>query len=561
MGLREGPRAVTERAWTSAGRIRTSVQVGARLWGALALAGIMLAGLLLRWQYLLLQEVIGTDGVWYAVLGANLAHGRGYTDPTGAVSAFYPPLYPLSVGLVSLVVRDLEMAARLASLAAGLALLPIVYAIARLAFDRRVAVVAAFLTATLPPLAENSVLVLGEALYTLCLCAATLTGIVALRARARGRLVWFGLTGALLAAAALTRPEGYPYAFAWAAFLAVALWPARRDKGWAALVAPVAVFAVTYAIVLAPYLVFLRQQTGHWQLSGKVATNVVVAYRGADAAERNYFSLNPEGTAIGGFAADRDSLLATIRRSPFGFVKHYRLALIEEFGLLFETLSPLLFALLPLGLVAPAWPREQRAARVAVLLLTLPLALLPAFFLDQRFLLPLLPALLIVAAAGAVALGERLAGVRAGVRRARVVAGVVLAITALWLAWSAPLLLLGPFGNYDPWNQALESRRAGEWLRDHYPPGQVILSRKPYVAFYSGGRLVELPLADYERTLAYARRQGARFLVVDERSLALYRPEFLALLDGAPPPDLTLVYDWRDRPGYRLRIFEIRDAR
>ena len=526
----------------------------------LALGLALLAGLLLRWQYLRLQEVIGTDGAWYAVLGYNVVRGHGYVDPTGAVSTFYPPLYPLSVGLLSLVVADLELAGRLAALLASLALIPVVYLTASLAFERRVAAVAALLTALLPALAENGVLVLSEALYTLCLGLATLAGILALRAAGRARVAWCALTGGALALAALTRPEGLPYALAWGVLLLVALRPARRAgwrKGWPALAASLAAFAVAYAALLAPYVVFLHHHTGQWRLSGKVATNVVVAYRGAAAAERNYFSLNEQGTGIGGFAADRDRLLDVIRQSPVGFVKHYRQGLVAEFDLLFDTLSPLLFALLPLGLVAVPWPPGRRWPRVAILVQLLHLALLPIFFLDQRFLLPMMPALLIVAAAGAVALAERLAG--RDPHRARLRLGWLAGIVALWLVWFAPVLFIEAFGNYDPWNQAIESRRAGEWLRDNYPPGQVVMSRKPYVSFYSGNRLVELPLADYDATIAYARRQGARFLVIDERSLALYRPQLLFLLDGPPPPDLSLVYDWQDRPGYRIRLFELRD--
>lgn len=519
-------------------------------------AAAIVAGLALRLEYLRLQEVIGTDGVWYAVLGRNLLRGRGFTDPTGAVSTFYPPLYPISVGLVSLVVGDLERAGRLAALLAGLATLPIVYLIGRLAYGRRVGALATLIAALLPALAENSVLVLSEALFTFCLCGATLAGLLGFRAAGARRLVACGLAGGLLAAAGLTRPEGYQYAPAWGLLILAAAWPMLRARDWRAALGPLVAFGLAYLLVLAPYVLFLRAQTGRWQLSGKVATNVVVAYRGFEAQEANYFGLTPDGDRIGGFAADTDSLLAAIRRAPLGFVKHYRAELVREFDLLFDTLTPILFALLPLGLLVP-WPRERRLARAANLLALLPLLTLPVFFLDQRFLLPLMPALAVVAAAGAVALGERLAAGRAERVGRPVVWGTLAAVLALWVAWNAPLILLGPLGNYDRWNQAIESRRAGEWLRASYPPGQVVISRKPYVSFYGDARLVELPLADYDRTIAYARRQGARFLVVDERSLRLYRPQLLPLLDGPPPADLALVYDWRERPGYRIRIFEI----
>lgn len=518
----------------------------------------MVAGLALRLQYLSLQEVIGTDGAWYAILGANLLHGRGYTDPTGAISTFYPPLYPITVGLLSLLVSNLELAGRLASLAASMALIPVTYFLAKVTFDRRVAAIAALLAALLPPLAENGVLVLAEALYTLLLTAGALAVVAGVRASNPATPAWYAVAGALLAGAGLTRPEGYPYAPVFGLLILGVAVRNRRRAGIGRVAVPILAFGIAYVVVLAPYLVFMRQQTGQWQLSGKVATNVVVAYRGAAAEERNYFTLNPAGTGIGGFAADTDSLLDTIRRSPGGFLKHYRSALVDEVRLLEETLSPILFALLLPGLVFSAWPRGRRLPRLALLALLMQLALLPIFFLDQRFLLPMMPPLVILASAGIVAVGDRLAGPAPLAWRGATTWSS--AILVVWLLWSSPLLLIGPFGNYDRWNQALESKAAGEWLRANAPPGQVVLSRKPYVTFYSypvRNRLVELPLGSLDEILVYGRRQGANYLVIDERSLARYRPGLLPLLDGAAPPGLTVVYDWRAKPGYRIRLFSI----
>jgi 4-amino-4-deoxy-L-arabinose transferase-like glycosyltransferase len=526
------------------------------IWPRLAVGVAVLVGLALRWQYFTREEVIGTDGAWYATLGYNLLHGRGYTDIAGATSTFYPPLYPISVGLVSLVVPNLELAGRLAALVANLALIPLTYLLARQAFERRVAFVAALLIALLPALAQNGVLVLSESLYTLCLCGATLAGIATLRASDRRRWRWAALTGMGLALAALTRTEGYPYIAIWTALLLAAYWP-RHRRDWRRCGGVLAAFGAVYLLVLAPYLLFLHAHTGHWDLSGKVATNVVIAYDGMPAEEHNYFGLNAAGTTIGGYAGDRDSLLAELEQSPVAFIKHYRQALLDELNLLPQTISPLLFLLAPIGLIFVRWPRDQRAARVALLALLTQLVLLPLFFLDQRFLLPMTPALLIFAAAGMIALAERLSRAMSVTRWRLPVTAWVAVLLAGWVAWFLPVLLIGPFGNYDPWNQAIESRDAGEWLRAHYPPGQVVMSRKPYVPFYANGRLVELPQDNLDRILAYGRQHGARFLVVDERGIADVRPNLLPLLDGPAPPGLKLVYDWHGRMDERLRIFEI----
>ncbi len=80
--------------------------------------------------------------------------------------------------------------------------------------------------------------------------------------------------------------------------------------------------------------------------------------------------------------------------------------------------------------------------------------------------------------------------------------------------------------------------------------GRVALCRAGFVAS---------PRADYGDYLAYARRKGADYLLVDERELLVLRPHLSFLLDDAHPPvELEPVFKSRDGKGLTI-VYRIKD--
>src|SRR5689334_6646877 len=69
---------------------------------------------LIRLFFARYRYVINTDGVYYATLGKHLISG----DIKGGLSTYWSPLYPLLVGLSSLVFTNLELAGRIVSIVA-----------------------------------------------------------------------------------------------------------------------------------------------------------------------------------------------------------------------------------------------------------------------------------------------------------------------------------------------------------------------------------------------------------------------------------------------------------
>jgi hypothetical protein len=201
------------------------------------------------------------------------------------------------------------------------------------------------------------------------------------------------------------------------------------------------------------------------------------------------------------------------------------------------------FAFAIVGVLRPPggrwWP-------IGVPLLALPLLYAP-FSVDRRFFVPAIPLFMIFTARGVET-------ARAWLEGHRVVGASVMGRAVLMGAVLFGVLY--PFAGRASLDDAPEHRAAGEWLESHWkriavfhPPGEpthprpVVMSRKPWVAFYSGGFIAELPEGGLATVLDRARRKQADVLVIDERWISTTRPELIPLLDPAQAlPGLAVLY-------------------
>src|SRR5439155_9773115 len=113
--------------------------------------------------------------------------------------------------------------------------------------------------------------------------------------------------------------------------------------------------------------------------------------------------------------------------------------------------APVFFALAVFGAFVALWRRAWPIALPVVG----SLVLYAPFSTDRRFLMPVVPLVLVFAALGVTALASRLAGVAGGPRRALV---IVTAVVALGHAAYTLAVTRGI-------DDAPEHRAAGEWLR------------------------------------------------------------------------------------------------
>ncbi len=504
--------------------------------------------------------IIEHDGAMYAALAAAMLRG----DWAHGVSAFWPPLEPLLIAGVAWVARafgaasgpaELEICARAVSVLAGTALLIPLHALACRVIGPRGAVFALALAAFHPRLARFSGAALTEMPFTLLLVA----GVAALAnttvaTRARARQAWEAAAGACFGLAWLARPEGMPIALAmWAIswFAPAAAGRARR---------PSPAFLVVLALVSLPYLLHLHSVTGRWTLGEKGAYNFWREHRAAfvdetpvppEVGERAFESAElaatPAGAAlpVGAWAARHAGAVAARTLRNLGVIVVSSLP---------GAVVPIVFLL---ALAGAAMLRWRAGWPVLAPLVLFPL-LYAAFTVDRRFFVPVAPFAVVLAARALRGFEDWAARKRGATFGSAAGAGALGAMcgAAIFYLASTP-------GGID---RAPEHRAAGAWLgavaranpSDFAFAGRpVVMSRKPWVAYYSGGLVAELPDGDLAAVLERARAKRADVLVIDERWIAATRPALLPLLDPKRAPAGVRVIHRRAGP-YPIVLYDVR---
>jgi hypothetical protein len=518
-----------------------------------------LAAFALRLSVLLcFEHVISPDGVEYVAHARKLAAG----DIADGMSTYWAPLYPALVGLASLVFRDAEFAGRFVSVVAGAALVIPAHRLIRRWYGRRIALVGASLVALYPLLIYYSTVLLTESTYTLFFTCGVLAGWTALKGtRARA----YALAGAVFGACYLLKPE----AFGFIPLLLVMVFArhlltktrlqrtkdeTRRtnDEGTSmkarlhhssirnALMLVAGFFAAAW-----PQILYLRWSTGVWLLSGKTAGHLLQGARlaGGDPSPAPLSSLTDASTAL--------VRLAKALRFEY-----------EIFNLIFPTLFVLLVAL---GLFRRRWTRA-RAVRELYLLafVAATLAGYAVTLPNIRFLAPLAPLLLCWVAKGisefAAWTRETLARLRVAedfnARACKLVAPLLVAMLVVSLSPLFVYLMRG-----DKWGDYYGQKRAGVWIKEHEGGRGLreptIMATVPVAAFYAGGRNVALAEEDYAALVSRARREGAGYVVVNERDFK--RMDSLrSLLDPrAEHTGLRLAREFDEPPDQRVLVYEV----
>ncbi len=513
--------------------------------GVAAALMLALAAGALRWLVWTRTAVIHNDGPTFL----GLAQLMGEGEWRAALAHAFHPLYPISVLAAQRALEVIglaegaagwERAGALVSVCSGAASVLAAYALLRWTLGGRLALAGAAVLAVHPYAVSYSSDVQSDGLYLALFLASAACGWRALR---DSDLRFALATGVGSALAYLTRPEGIGVAGMLAFLLCVrALRAPLRRAGLATALA----LSVPALLVSAPYLLHLRESSGHWALTRKKSVlelagspparaTILVSASEPLLRERPFLETVLSGPRHG--AAGPAEAPA-----PASGVQRHAAALRVLALCLISGLRPELAVLALVG----AWQRGRRAPELGYLaglgLLygvacygmaygvgyldrrhVLPLALLSLGFVSSA--LPLLGSALlrVFARGGALAPSSSLRP------WAPAAAGVALvALVAL------PKTLESRRGD------ALAERRAAEWLA--LQPGEIgpVAATRQRVAYYAGASFVPLPEFDLRAVqnparsaLDYLRSAGARHVVVDDRWLgegtALSDPEPLGL--------------------------------
>ncbi|MFQ5417121.1 MAG: glycosyltransferase family 39 protein [Myxococcota bacterium] len=411
------------------------------------------------------EPMIGGDNAHYMILAESIGTGQGYRDihiPSAPNHAQYPPFYPLVLAAVGALGGSL-IAFKIVSMFLTTASVVSLYLLARMRLGWTGALAVAAPLAVSPVLLDHSHWVLSEALFLLCVLVA-----LAAAERSTGTDRWFVASLIAGVLAFLTRFAGLPVLIALALPLA---W--HRDWRRLAVVTAVATVAVggwwlwgwlgdapgagRYAEV-----VFLRD-TYRPELG---SIDVTELFRRAGSTAWAYLSDVLPDTLLGSAAAHRSPGWST-----GGSVV---VAILAALGWLrgVRRMRPTEWYAVGYAAVICAWPDD---------------------FATRRYLLPLLPIVVLLAVTGANSLVGRIPG-----------RTPVWALPALGGAL-ALLALPGDLAAVEQNRRCAELARQGQaqpcqppgwrafaeiarWVRENTPDDAIVVSRKPRLFYLLAGR-------------------------------------------------------------------------
>lgn len=440
--------------------------------------------------------------------------------PLFQANPFHGPGYPLAIRTVQLTGVDAFSAAKLVSLSFALLFVLDCWVLFASFMGPSEALLATAITAFHPLTLELGVTIMSDMMAA----ALFLTAIVLLVTPQRPGMGGFALAGVCAGACYLTR---YVYLFGiLLPLVLLALSGEARDK-FRTKLSHVGLFLAGFLLMTAPWMAFLYQTKGNPLWNQNHLNVAFKMYRQGQG-----WNLFPSEEQYGGLAD-------VIRSDPRLFVKSWT----KTFAELPKRMLDLIPGVGAIGAVGFfVWVARFNHRKAILLALTAMYGILVSMvWLEDRFLLPLLPLFAAFLAGGLCAIPSKLETSGFGACTGALLRRIPLRLTAvagtlLFLVFLSAHRIPSYFAD-----QAPEYRRAGEWLSARTPENASVLSAKPHVAFFGGAsflyfrtyRLQDARLEDLPNLLERIRPS---FVVFDERYTSVEFPQFRAMLDPDTQP-------------------------
>lgn len=520
----------------------------------ITIIGLIILAFVIRIFFLQFQQFITHDGAEYAVLGKNLISGNGYVSIQGQINLFFSPLYPLLIGVFSILFNNLELSARLVSVLFGSLLIVPLYFFARRMYSQKVAIISSLIAALYWVLIRYSTQTLTESTYTFLLVCSAWAGYAALTKQTKSLYV---LSGIILGLSYLTRPDAIGYVVI---IMVLTLIYFDKDNGqrtqWKKALVCCLIMLISFLAILSPYLLFFHDQTGRWTLGNRDIINTIYGENTNDAIgfEKNVFGLTDDGKEIKILMTQNSSLFNYLINNPAGIARRYMQNSEEQYiRYITSIFPPLLIMLVGAGLFRQNWTTQRLKKELFIaIFIAYPLLIYPLFHIDSRYISPVLPLAIVWAANGINEVQTWLDtnlnnSARGRFRESFLLKNIVSIVVILSLL---PMMI-----TIYHTNSPVEHKEAGLWLKDNSPPDSIILSRDPFVSFYSERIWLPLPYANYSQMLYYAKYHKATHIIIDRRIVEL-RPELAFLMDKkeANMKDLRLIYE---NSKHNILVYEI----
>jgi len=452
----------------------------------------------------------------------------------------YHPLYPLLISLFGGVSGNFEFAGKLISLTLSGFTVIFVYLLGKAIYDSKTGLIGGVFFIVQPLCVRCSVDVLGDSTFLFFLVVAFYLGVKG--GNEEKKVLWWRLgAGVCGGLAYLTRPEGIFVVFFLLGWYFLQ-WIFNNKKITHFLAASSVLF-FAFSLLATPYILFIKNHTGIWQISMKAS--VVSMFRSlektkGDKTEAEVITspssiedidIQEPAPVLSQKRADARALSPIKPREPFHGRDIWKSMTYPPLRFI-ETYHFLLFLFLLFGI----WTEMQRKERtlgvvlllfVATYLLGLCYLYYTVSYVSRRHFLPAIIISLPVAGAGFWDIQRQLSNwmmrwnFRGGKKIASHSALIILLITLLILIPTA----LKPQGE-----DKLPLKQAAFWIKENKnKPAPKIMSNEPLVGYYAGGKNLLIPALGYPGFVNYIKTRKIDYLVFSERDI-INGKKFLPLL-------------------------------
>jgi len=494
---------------------------------------ILLIGVILR-AIKFGDIVVGTDVAAFSRLGKNfIESGRYAFGENYNMGVFFPPGYPLFIGITNLFAHDLFFSARLVSFISSLITIPVFYLLGRELYNEEAGLFAAFAYAVYPLSIILGIYGNSDALF---FCFFFLAIYVFLMSLKKDRLFYYLLLGILTGIATITRPEGM-FMFI-LPFLHLLGLVGKKPSSVKKHLVKIAVMLSVFIMIISPYMFFVKNYTGKFALSGKNNIAVLLAelshgkeYHEIVNAPMNLydeaaFSLTGDKRQLTGWNRNvqRSLLRDYILKDPLKFIHGYMDKVMQQIKTMFKLFLPFVIPLM--FLVSDRDLFKRRTGLIFVLFPVIYFFMYPFFIIIERqtFFIVLFP--LILSSIGFVDSRPAIACLSGffSIEKSRIVSllgkNIKHIIIIIFVISSLTYL---EFSSFDKVPDPVEHARAGRFIKNKVSTEYEkinVMSAKPIVSFYSDARFTMLPYAKGRDVVEFAKLYDVDFIVVDERLLS-----------------------------------------
>lgn len=500
-------------------------------------------------------SVVGTDGVFYAEMARSLTEGNGLSV-YGVPHTIFSPLLPISIAPFYAIGIPLETAAHIPIALFALASIIGIYVLGKKMYSEAAGVLSALFLAT------NGVYIWAASVPTTPQYLAGFFTLVALlsllgieKVEKKEVFVKCISAGVFIGLAYLARPEYFLLIFPVIAYVFVVSWRDARGARQATIRS--IILSAAFFITCLSYLIYLHNELGYWTISGRgselalivTSENMEMAGVASEAGTPTVVAPPPQKESS--IVLALRELPSLLKRLADGLVntEHTLLRIFGLIGTLFFVLGLRFFVI------------TKKLRELALFAAFLSPIVLIAFaqggtpnYLVQYFYL-FIPIIAIGLIDGIREVEEKYF-LKEHVHN--FIFGIlVMALSAYFILPAVQNVLFLPDDYRD-----MEYRQLGLWMHANIPgiEEEVIVSRKPEPTFYAESLWAIVPYSKNTSELhAVMQERKQRYLIVDERSFPLARPELVDMLEPEKVSQFfTLVYqtEYYGQKAFLYRITE-----